>query len=117
MARVRAEDRTMPKSYLPAVYSSRRRWTEADARTVLAALDASGLSVVAFAERQALDAQRLDFSKRRVEAAVEEVTAPPAFVEVVSHRSLEHVEMLRSGRIVRVSESIDADALEQDPAC
>ena len=77
----------------------------------------------AFATREGLDAQRLYFWRRRLETASEE-TAPPSFVEV-RRRASEHVEIvLRTGHVVRVTESIDAtvlrrliDALEQDPAC
>jgi hypothetical protein len=114
----------MPKSHLLASYSTRRRWTVADARVVLSALDASGLPVNAFASREGLDVQRLYFWRRRVETIMVEATAAPAFVEVRRSTPV-HVEvMLRSGHILRVSESIDGaslrrlvDALEQDPAC
>lgn len=119
MARVR-----MPKSSPLASYSTPRRWTDADARTVLSALDASGLSVTAFAIREGLDAQRLYFWRRRLEATSDGAPMPPALVEV-HRRAAEHVEIvLRTGRVVRVSESIDAavlrrliHALEQDPTC
>jgi transposase-like protein len=124
MARVRAEDRPVPKARLPASYSTRRRWTAADARTVLAALDASGRSVTTFASREGLDPQRLYFWRRRLGSV--EAVAAPTFVEVRRHTvDRERVEIvLRSGHVVRVAESIDSgslrrmvDALEQDPAC
>lgn len=114
----------MSKSRPLALFSTRRRWTDADAHTVLAALDTSGLSVSAFASREGLDVQRLYFWRRRRATIAEQATTAPAFVEV-QHSVAEHVEvMLRSGRILRVPESIDSaslrrliDALEQDPAC
>jgi hypothetical protein len=89
----------MPKTRPLASYSPHRRWTDADARIVLAALDA-------------------------LETTAEETRAVPAFVEV-RHRAAELVEIvLRSGRVLRVPESIDAatlrrfiETLEQDPAC
>ena len=46
----------MPKTrVLPASYSSNRRWTRDDARTVVTAQAASGLSVAAFAAREGID--------------------------------------------------------------
>ncbi len=114
----------MPKSHLLASYSTRRRWTVADARVVLSALNASGLSVNAFASREGLDVQRLYFWRRRLEATTEEATAVPAFVEVLRGAAA-HVEvMLRSGHVLRVLESIDGaslrrlvDALERERTC
>jgi transposase-like protein len=101
----------VPKSRL-ALYSTRRRWTDTEAHAVLAALDSSGLSVSAFAMREGLDVQRLYFWRRRREAAVE-TAVTPAFVEVRRHAA-EHVEVvLRSGRILRVSESIDTASLRR----
>ena len=125
MARVRAEKRPVPKSrLLPASYSTERRWTDNDARTVLAAQAASGLSVAAFAAREKIDPQRLYFWRRRLDGAPE-TTAPAAFIEVRSPVRREVVEVeLRSGHVIRVVESIDprvlrrfVDALEQDGAC
>lgn len=112
----------MPKPSLLALY--RRRWTDADARIVLAALDASGLSVPTFAGREGLDPQRLYFWRRRIEATSEGARTPPPFVEL-EHRAPTRVEVvLRSGHVLRVVESIDGaclrrlvDALEQDAAC
>jgi transposase-like protein len=125
MASVRAEDRPVPKSRVPVSYSTPRRWTDADARAVLAAMDASGLSVAAFAGREGLDPQRLYFWRRRLETGLVEVAPAPAFIEVRHAAERERVEIvLRSGRIVRVAESIDVgvlrhliEALEQGPAC
>lgn len=114
----------MPKiRQLPASYSTDRRWTSDDARTVLSAQAASGLSVAAFASREGIDPQRLYFWRRRVE--VGSLEAQPTFIEVRHAAERERVEIvLRSGRVVRVAESIDADALrrliaalEQDPHC
>ena len=44
---------------------TRRRWTEEDARNVLAALERSGKSVPVFATERGLDAQRLYSWRRR----------------------------------------------------
>jgi hypothetical protein len=101
----------MAKSRLLSTSVSRRRWTSADARIVLTAFEDSGLSVVAFAEREGLDPQRVYFWKRRLEAA--SADAPLAFVEVMPRRA-EVVEIvLRSGRILRVPDSVDAAVLRQ----
>lgn len=116
----------MPKSRLQsASYSTKRRWADDDARTVLAAQEASGLSVAAFAAREGVDMQRLYFWRRRLGSCAVERPEPPTFVEVRAASGRELVEIaLRSGHVIRASESIDpsflrrlVDALEQDPAC
>lgn len=115
----------MPKvRLLPSSISSRRRWTEDDARSVLTAQEASGLSVVAFAAREGLDAQRVYAWRRRLGGVVE-ATSTPAFIELRPPGRREIVEVgLRCGRVVRVAETIDpsalrrlVDALEQEPTC
>ena len=115
----------MANARLPISYSTRRRWTETDARTVLAALDSSGLSVTAFATREGLEPQRLYFWRQRLGGSSAE-SAAPTFVEVQQrHTAREQVEIvLRSGRVVRVAESIEPavlrgliDVLEQDSSC
>jgi len=115
----------MPKVHLlPSSYSTTRRWTENDGRTVLAAQDASGLSVPAFAAREGLDPQRLYFWRRRLGNSAEPSEAP-TFIEVRPAAARELVEIaLRSGHVIRVAESIDAgvlrrlvDALEDGGAC
>ena len=89
------------------------RWTSSEARAALSALSSSGLSVAAFAEREGLDAQRLYRWRRRFSGARGSVQGAPAFVEIRPSR-LEPVEIvLRSGRVLRVSESISAPALER----
>jgi hypothetical protein len=92
---------------------------------VIAALDASGQSVAVFAAREGFDPQRLYFWRRRLESGAADVVQPPAFIEVRSPAEHGRIEVvLRSGRVVRVAESIDGDllrrlvdALEQDPPC
>ena len=109
---------------LPSLYPTAQRWTEDDARTVLAAQDASGLSVPAFAAREGLDAQRLYFWRRKLGNSAEPSKAP-TFIEVRPAAARELVEIaLRSGHVIRVAESIDArvlrrlvDALEEGGAC
>ncbi len=97
------------------------RWTEARARDVLRALESSGLSAAAFAEREGLRVQRLFFWKRRLG---KQQPGPARFVEVTA-RAAQSVEVvLRNGRTLRVPESIDVGALrrlvaavEDDAAC
>jgi transposase-like protein len=88
----------------------RRRWTEADARSTLASLEASGLSVAAFAAREGLSAQRLHRWRHRL---AENDVAAPAFIEI-PRQVVGVVEVvLRSGRVLRVSESIDGAVLRR----
>lgn len=102
----------MPRPF-PAAYLTRPRWTTHDARAALSALNASKLSVAAFATREGLDPQRLYCWRRRLSA--ENVAAEPApeFVEL-RPRERERVEVvLCSGRVLRMAEDISAAALER----
>ena len=105
----------MPKSRLAGLYSH-RRWTAEDAETVLSAQAASGLSIPAFAAREGFDDQRLYFWRRRLEET-SQAAPPPTFIEVRGQTVAvprERVEIvLRSGRVVRVNESIDAAVLRR----
>jgi hypothetical protein len=114
----------MPKS-TRSRYSTRRRWTEADARTALEDFDRSGLSERAFALREGIERQRLQRWRRRLEGgSPASPTRALSFVEV-RPRTPERVEVvLRSGRVLRFAEEIEAvalrrlvDVLEQDPRC
>lgn len=116
----------MPKSrQLPVSYSHSRRWTVDEAQIVLAAQAASGLSVAAFAAREGVDAQRLYFWRRRAGTSTVHGAGTPVFVEVRGPVQRERVEIvLRSGRTLRVAESIETanlqrlvDVLEREPAC
>ena len=49
----------MPSPQAHAPHSRRRRWRVPEARAALDALEASGLSVSAFAEREGVDEERL----------------------------------------------------------
>ena len=114
----------MPKSHSPGSYSTRRRWTVAEARAALSALAASGLSPRAFAAREGLKVERLDRWRRRLGTRGKVARVAPAFVEV-RRATVEMVEVvLRSGRVLRVAESIDVsvlqklvEALEETPGC
>jgi len=107
--------RARTRARLPAPYVTRRHWTIDVARAALAASDASGLSMLAFADREGLDVRRLYRWDRRLSAesfVVDPAPAPaPEFVEL-RPRGAEPVEVvLRSGRVLRVSETIDPSAL------
>lgn len=113
----------MPKSRSLSRYSGPRRWSEADARVVLAALQSSGLSAAAFAAREGLHPKRLYSWKRRLERDCGDAPVT-TFVEV-RPAGVEPIEVvLRSGQILRVPQSIDVsvvrrlvEALEQERAC
>jgi hypothetical protein len=104
----------MPKSRSLPSYKIHQRWSVTDARAALTALANSGLSPSAFAIREGLDVQRLQRWRGRLGAmATTDTVAAPAFVELrsVGAESVEIV--LRSGRVLRVSETIDAGALRR----
>ena len=104
----------MPKTTSLALYRSCRRWNETDARSVLAALESSGLSAAEFAYREGFDAQRLYWWRRRLANSPDEASAP-SFVELsTSSPAAEHIEViLRSGRIVRFSAAIETSVLRR----
>jgi Transposase len=94
----------------------RPRWTERDARDVLAALHRSGKPVRVFAAEHGLDPQRLYLWRRRLGGA-----EPTTFQEVVVRpvASMTSPEtgaswfeiMLASGDVVRVPPSFDSASL------
>jgi hypothetical protein len=90
----------------------RRRWKIADARSVFAALDASGLSLADFARREGLKLPRLRRWRHRLHAHEKRrQVAAPELIEIRPRRA-EPVEIvLASGRVLRVAETIDASAL------
>lgn len=98
-----------------ALYSHRRHWTIAEARSVIAALAASGLSLTAFARREGVHTERLRRWRHRLTADDRRRTpraAPaPELIEIRPRRP-EPVEIiLASGRVLRVAESIDVSVL------
>jgi hypothetical protein len=86
---------------------------------------ASGLSPDAFARREGLRVQRLRRWRDRLGGGSVATPTTAAFVEVGRHAATERVEIvLRSGRVLRVADSIDAvmlrrivDVLEHDASC
>lgn len=101
----------MPKVHPPAKYLTRLRWTIADARAALAALQESGLSLQAFAAGEGIEAQRLSRWRRRLASETLAGGATPEFVEL-RPRAADLVEVvLRTGHVLRVSESIEPSLL------
>ena len=100
-------------------YLAHRRWTVDDAKEALAAHEQSGLTLRAFATREGLDTQRLERWRRRLATpAFEEATRPEVVAdtpgEVAETVQRERFEIvLRGGRIVRVPESFDTNAVLQ----
>ena len=85
---------------------------------------ASGLTLSAFAAREGIAAHRPYFWKQRLEQAGKQSSPPVAFVELHGSTPSMVEVVLRSGRVLRVSESIDAgalrrlvDVLEQERTC
>ncbi len=97
-------------------FTMRRRWRAEEAQEVLAELDASGLELVAFAQQAGIDPARLKRWRRALapsqEAEFEEVTRVAKTAPIVLGLAPKWFEVvLPSGRMVRVPESFDADAL------
>jgi hypothetical protein len=89
----------------------RARWTEGDAAAVLAALDASQLSVYAFATREDLDADRL--YRWRARLSWPRRRRLPAFVEIQPAATSPIEVLLRSGLVLRVPGGFDEGTLRR----
>ncbi|MBK6517314.1 MAG: transposase [Polyangiaceae bacterium] len=106
----------------PAGRKRARRWTREEARAALSELKSSGLTLAAFARSAGIHPQRLHTWRQRL--GEDRVAAAPVFVEV-HRRALEPIEVvLRSGVVLRVSETVDvrvlrriADALSDELPC
>lgn len=89
--------------------SLKRRWTLEDARAVLARLEASGLALREFAEREGLDRQRLYRWRTQIG-----VTAKPTFVEITRPTSGAGIEVvLRSGHVLRVPAGFEVETVRR----
>jgi transposase-like protein len=95
---------------------NRPRWTEQDAREVLAALRRSGKAVRAFAAEHGIDAQRVYLWRRRLGEA-ERTTFQELMVRAAAGRTGPEAAgdsfaiVLASGDEVRVPQSFDGAAL------
>jgi transposase-like protein len=102
----------MPTNGLPF---NRPRWTERDAREVIAALDRSGKPVSVFAAEHGMDPQRVYLWRRRLGGAERTtfqelvVRAPAGRFAAAESGTFEIV--LASGDVVRVPPSFDSTAL------
>jgi transposase-like protein len=100
------------------VIARRRRWTEEDAETVLAAAERSDLSLRAFAVTHGMDVQRLYHWRK--ELRQERVDEAVRFEELVVRRdgsaksAAARVEIvLRSGIVIRVVAGFDESTLRR----
>lgn len=102
------------------VWRRSRRWTPEDAREALAAAEVSGQPLVRFAAEHGLSVHRLSRWRKRLRE--HEATTTPVFEEIPTSRlrearsndAQERFEIvLRSGRVVRVSDTFDAEALRR----
>ena len=103
----------------------RRRWTETEARQVLAAQERSGLPASRFAAEQGIDPERLRRWRRRLQVTPKRRNSacvrPVGFTEVamsggqvVPAEAVTGLELvLRGGQIVRVGRAFDVEALRQ----
>ena len=96
-----------------STWRSLERWTEDDAAAALAALKRSGLSVAHFADREGIDPQRLYAWRRRLGLAGEFVELAPRSALTVRGASGGFEVMLRSGHVVRLAESFDAEGFRR----
>jgi hypothetical protein len=98
-----------------ATIPRRRRWRIAEARSVLAALASSKLSLPEFAAQEGLEPQRLRRWRSRLAGEAHRPAPPPPVIELRPSPNLRPVEpieiVLASGVVVRVSEAIDPAAL------
>ena len=100
-------------SGVTAAVMGARRWTAADAASVLAAAGASGLSLRGFARERGLEPQRLARWRRQLDGAR---VAEATFVEVArplvpAVRAGGFDVVLAAGRVVRVGLGFDAEEL------
>jgi transposase-like protein len=96
-----------------------KRWSEAEARSVLAEVERSGENPRAYGMRHGIDPQRLYSWKRRLARAaaptgsgflpVRITSEAPTTPRSVPSRAFE--VLLAGGRVVRVAEDFDANAL------
>lgn len=98
----------------PISHTKHKRWTEEQARAVLDAQARSGMTLRAFARREGLDPQRLRRWERQIGDATRSSAPPKAtFVEVAPRAAAVVEVVLRSGVMLRVSETIEPVALRR----
>src|SRR5262245_1521758 len=100
---------------MPKPYSLRRRWTIADARPAVAEPAASGLPLDEFARREGLKVERLRRWRQRLggERRRSARAHAPELIEI-RQRAVAPIEIvLASGRILRISETIDVSVISR----
>ena len=80
-----------------------RKWSEEQARGVLAELAASGESAAGFARRKCISTQRIGYWKKRLGEP------PPTEFVAVALPSACSIEIAAGGIVVRVREDLDAE--------
>ena len=106
--------RPLPASVVRALHHL--RWTPADARLVLDAVTASGLTVAEFARQYEVDYQRLNSWRRRL-AVPTTAERPLEFVEfhappsLASPATARYEIQLPGGEILRVEGALDPEAV------
>jgi transposase-like protein len=106
-------------THAPASSSNRiptnARWTEAQAREVLAAVAASGLGVARFAERHGVQAQRIYLWRRKLGSSEKQLARRPMFVEVAPRSSAPAVSRYEiatpHGETLRIEGPVDEHAV------
>ena len=108
---------------VPDVAGKRRRWKAPDARAVLRAHVASGLSLAAFARREGLSPTRLMWWRKQLRgrpSATPPPSAPVRWLPVSIRRSAPvststpHVEIaVRGGRVIHVEGPFDPQGMAE----
>lgn len=113
----------MRRSQSAAELGRKRYWREADARAVLAELEASGLSMAAFCRKHGLKSKRVSRWRNMLGAGVAKRVAQPT-MELVPVRVVQRGDcgvggvsevevVLRNGRRLAVGRGFDQDLLAE----
>jgi transposase-like protein len=94
-------------------YRTSSYWSAEEARAALADQQASGLSVIGFAEREGLQAQRLYVWRRRLADEKSKASSAPPFIELRPLRPVSQTieVMLLGGLVVKAPADIAPDTL------
>lgn len=99
---------------------SKGRWNTADAGQALTAYQGSGMSLAAFARREGMSLTRLAWWRKKLQDPARPSAAPMRWLPVAIRRceparpQVSSVEIVvRGGRVIRVTDSFDAEMLVQ----
>lgn len=99
------------KTALP-IWKKCPRWTEVEAQDALLAVESSGLTIAAFAEREGLVAERLYSWRRRLsDAPTPPSTSTAQFVEIAATPARLVEIVFPDGVVLRVAEGIEPRVL------